>query len=42
LPPEGVKMDDPNFYEIECVIRLEEDGDIDPNDSGFMQGFLEA
>jgi hypothetical protein len=35
-------MNDPNFYEIECIIRLEEADEIDPYDSGFMQGFLEA
>ena len=35
-------MEEYNYYEKECIIQLEEDGDIDPYDAGFMHGFLEA
>jgi hypothetical protein len=31
-----------NYYEKDFIIQLEEDGDIDPYDAGFMKGFLEA
>lgn len=35
-------MDLPDFYDFECIIDLEEDGDIDAFDAGLMMGFLSA
>ena len=34
------KMEDINFYEKDCVLQLEEDGDLEGWEAGFMLGAL--
>jgi len=35
-------MEDVNYYEKECILHLEEEGDLEGWEAGLMMGFLSS